>query len=275
MTIEHKRDLIGQEPPLSLADQLKNGWKQYSAGDRDGALQSAVALIAAHGNVQSPTEQIRELHALAAWSCYHLQRYEDCLAYCHSSQSHPRALECELTLRSYVAQYRDENRLRELSEKIGDTPAAANAFLIRAIFMSEVPYDQVVLVVERFFIRRRGEVDGHVVLGHILNNAAKVLIYKSSGEGRERALGQAERWMGAAIEQYKITGASADHLAAAYFHLSKVSDDIARKRDYLERCVRAWELFNQDKDPNSPSVAKQKQAELELRGLDSVKAESL
>jgi hypothetical protein len=180
-----------------------------------------------------------------------------------------------LTLRSYVAQYRDENRLGELSEKIGDTPAAANAFLIRAISMSEVPYDQVVLVVERFFIRRRGEVDGHVVLGHILNNAAKVLIYRSSGEERAVAFGQAERWMREAIDQYQRTDAAPDHLAAAYFHLSQVSDDIVRKRDCLERCVRAWELFNQDKDPNSPSVAKQKQAELELRGLDSVKTESL
>jgi hypothetical protein len=268
MTIEHKSDLIGQEPRLSLADQLKNGWKQYSDGDRQGALQSAVALIAAHGNVQSPTEQIRELHALAAWGCYHLQRYEDCLAYCQSSESHPRALECELTLRSYVAQYRDEDLLRELSEKIGDTPAAANAFLIRAISMSEVHYDQVVLVVERFFMQRRVEVDGQVILGHILHNAAKVLIYRSSGEERAVAFGQAERWMREAIDQYQRTDAAPDHLAAAYFHLSQVSDDIVRKRDCLEQCVRAWRLFNNGKAPDSSSFGKQIKAEEELQKLD-------
>ena len=139
MTIEQPKISANLQQGLSLDEQIKNGWKRYSEGDREYSFGVAFDLIQSYDQDPNVTDKIRELHALAAWSCYHLHKYQECLEHCGHSQSHPRALECELTLRSFISDYREEERLQELREAIGDTPAAANAFLIRAISMKDVP----------------------------------------------------------------------------------------------------------------------------------------
>jgi hypothetical protein len=266
MTIEHPKENTDLSKDTSLSDRIKQVWNQYLT-DRAGALESAVDLIKKNFQDATATDHIRELHTIAAWSCYHLKRYAECLDHCNLSRSHPRALECELSLRSYVSNYRDDERLAVLSQAIGDTPAAANAFLIRAISMEKVPYSQLTEVVERFFITRRSEVDHTSILGHILTNAAKVLIYNPSGVNRDGELSQAERWMSQAIYQYERVGAAPDHLAAAYFHLSKTINNTILKTSFLEKSLRSWKLFNQGKDPDSSDFQKQKQVEEELNKL--------
>ncbi len=73
--------------------------------------------------------------------------------------------------------------------------------------------------------------------------------------------------MSQAIYQYERVGAAPDHLAAAYFHLSKTSESSSRKIELLAKSLRSWKLFNEGKDPDSSGFQKQKQVQEELDKL--------
>jgi hypothetical protein len=225
---------------------IAEAWKVYDKGQYVDALGTIESLL----KQDMPTEQRQELFALQAWCHYRRSEWEQSLQSCSLADGHQRALECELYIRSYAPDFRDEARIEALQTAIGASINGANAFLIRARTSNPVPYEQVEAILARF---AEAPADTPTVFyANLLHNGGRVFLDKSRSNAD---LDRAEALIRSAIRNYGDSSENLHHKGAAYFWLSTTYEKrgdfagAAREAAQSEEC---WRLQVQG-NPQSPT----------------------
>ncbi len=190
---------------------ISTAWGLYERGQYVDALADIDKLV----KRDMPPEHRQELFALKAWCHYRRNEWVQSLQSCDLADNHQRALECELYIRSYVADYGDEARISSLQNAIGATINTANAFLIRARSTDPVPYEQVEAILSRFANAPANTPTVHYA--NLLHNAGRVFLDKSRSNAD---FDQAESLIRTAIANYGEGPENLHHKGAAYFWLS-------------------------------------------------------
>jgi hypothetical protein len=230
--------------------QIAEAWKVYDKGQYLDALGAIESLL----KEDMPTDQRQELYALQAWCHYRRSEWEQSLQSCTLADSHQRALECELYIRSYVPDYRDEARIEAIQTTIGSTINGANAFLIRARTADPVPYEQVEAILARF---TEAPADTPTVFyANLLHNGGRVFLDRSrSGADLDRA----EALIRRAIQSYGDSSENLHHKGAAYFWLSTTyekREDFAGAAREAAKSEECWRLQVEGNAQSSAHIEK-------------------
>ncbi len=156
--------------------EIKGIWGLYEKGQYVDGLDAAHKILTDRQETL-PREARQEIYAYIAWCYYRRSEWDKALENIALADGFPRALECELYLRSYAEGYKDPVRVKELNAQIGQTLNGANAFIIRARTEAVTPYEEVIKLAESF--SQYAVSHPHDVnYANLLHNTARVFLDK-------------------------------------------------------------------------------------------------
>ena len=220
-----KTDAASADVAVQRHQDIKDGiadcWKLYNGGKFNDCAAKLSSLRVDFKDFLTQ-DHSRELHAIEGWYHYQLASYEKALESISASLEHPRAVECELYIRCYVPEYRDEVRKNDLVQTIGDNIQTANAIVVNARTSNPVPYS----LVEEIFKRYETHGVDHpndVRFAHLLHNTGRVFLDKARNDDDLRL---ALKYFSLAADQYRYGETNLHHRAALGFYTSETHEKL-------------------------------------------------
>lgn len=244
---------VAAQKHLEIKDGIADCWKLYNGG-KFGDCAAKLSALREDFKDFLTQDHARELHAIEGWHHYRHARYDKALESILASLEHPRALECELYIRCYLPEYKNDARKDELVQKIGDNIQTANAIVINARTSDPVPYSLVEEIYKRY---ETYGVDNpnDVRFANLLHNTGRVFLDKARNDDDLRL---ALKYYSLAADQYGYGETNLHHRAALGFWTSTTHEKLGDLASAFQSSLGSMKTWRQqiDAEPNNNSHVK-------------------